>query len=60
MEKDLDPTVGTVELFPKETSRVLVNLINNGCYAVHRRAEQSQEVGFEPTLRLSTRNLGNR
>jgi hypothetical protein len=38
---------------------VLVNLINNGSYAAHKRAEQGKEPGFEPTLRLSTRNLGD-
>jgi len=59
MEKDLDPDVGMVELFPQEISRVLVNLINNGFYAAHKRAEEGNEPGFEPILRLSTKNLGD-
>ena len=59
MEKELDPTVGMVELFPQEFARVLVNLINNGFYAAHKRAGQGAEPGFEPTLRLSTRGLGD-
>jgi signal transduction histidine kinase len=51
--------VGSVELFPQEFARVLVNLINNGFYAAHKRAEEGREPGFEPTLRLSTKNLGD-
>jgi len=57
MEKDLDPTIGAVEIFPQEISRVLVNLVNNGFYAAHKRAQENP--GFEPTLGLSTRNLGD-
>jgi len=56
MEKDLDPSVDMVELYPQEFTRVLVNLINNGFYAARKRAEQG-ETGFEPTLRLATRAL---
>jgi signal transduction histidine kinase len=59
MEKNLDPAVGTVELYPQEFTRVLLNLINNGFYAAHKRAEQAKDPGFEPTLRLATRNLGD-
>ncbi len=59
MEKDFDPSVGSVEVYPQEIARVLVNLINNGFYAAHKRAEDGQAPGFEPTLRLSTKNLGN-
>jgi len=59
MEKDFDPTVGAVELYPQEISRVLVNLINNGFYAAHKRAEKGTEPGLEPTLLLSTKNLGD-
>ena len=57
MEKDLDPGVGMVEVYPQEISRVLVNLINNGFYAAHKQAEAI--LGFEPILRLSTKNLGD-
>jgi len=56
LEKDLDHTIGAVEIFPQEISRVLVNLVNNGFYAAHSRAQANP--GFEPALRLRTRNLG--
>ncbi len=59
MEKDLDPAAGSVELFPQEFIRVMLNLINNGFYAAHKRANREAQQGFEPTLRLTTRNKGD-
>ena len=39
-------------------TRVLINLISNGFYAATRRAAGTD--GFEPVLRATTRNLGDR
>ena len=60
MLKNLDPTIGSVVVYPQEIARVLVNLINNGFYAAHRRANKGKEAGFAPTLSLTTRNQGDR
>jgi PAS domain S-box-containing protein len=59
MEKQLDPAVGMVEIFPQEITRVMLNLISNGFYAARKRANTAADAGFEPTLLLATRNLGN-
>jgi len=59
LEKDLDPAAGRVELYPQEFIRVMLNLISNGFYAARQRAEQTADQGFEPALRLTTRNLGD-
>jgi two-component system, NtrC family, sensor kinase len=58
LEKDLDPAAGKVDLYPQEFIRVMLNLISNGFYAARKRAEQTADQSFEPTLRLMTRNLG--
>ena len=55
LQRELDSAAGLVELYPQEFTRVMVNLINNGFYAASRRAG---EPGFEPTLRITTRDLG--
>jgi signal transduction histidine kinase len=59
LERDFDPTAGQVDLFPQEMTRVLLNLISNGFYAVTKRNREAGEPGFEPTLRASTKNLGD-
>jgi signal transduction histidine kinase len=37
----------------------MLNLINNGFYAATKRADQSADPQFEPTIWLTTRDLGN-
>ncbi|SFQ26192.1 PAS domain S-box-containing protein [Bradyrhizobium sp. Ghvi] len=58
LERDLDPTAATVEMYPQEVTRVFLNLISNGFYAAAKRKEAAGD-GFEPTLRATTRNLGS-
>jgi signal transduction histidine kinase len=59
LERNLDPNAGTVDVYPQEITRVLLNLISNGFYAATKR-KQAEGDGFEPTLSASTRNLGNK
>lgn len=59
MEKHLDPQAGNADLYPQEVTRVLLNLISNGFYAATKRRSQSGEVGFEPRLVATTRDLGS-
>ncbi len=58
--KDLDASVGQVDVYPQEFTRVLLNLISNGFYASAQRKAQSSDPSFEPTLAVSTRNFGDR
>ena len=60
LERDFDPDAGTIEVFPQEITRVLLNLISNGFYAVAKRVQESRKSGFDPVLRASTKNLGER
>jgi signal transduction histidine kinase len=59
LERSFDPAAGVVDLFPQEITRVLLNLISNGFYAAMKRKGQSAD-GYEPTLWVSTRSLGDR
>jgi signal transduction histidine kinase len=51
LEKQLDPAVGQVDLFPQEFTRVLLNIFGNAFHAV----QQKQAPGFQPLLRIATR-----
>jgi signal transduction histidine kinase len=59
LERSFDPDVGEVDLFPREISRAVLNLISNGFYATSKRKEAEGD-GYEPVLVAATRNLGNR
>jgi len=58
MQKDFDPRAGSIDAFPQELIRVMLNLINNGFDAAHKRAGQTADPTFEPTIRLTTTDLG--
>ncbi len=60
LRKDLDPTIGEIDLYPQEITRVLLNLFGNGFYAARERQRSGREAGFEPTLSVCTRALSDR
>jgi two-component system NtrC family sensor kinase len=59
LQRDLDPSVGMADVYPQEITRVLLNIISNGFYAVSKRKAEAGER-FEPTLAAVTKNLGDK
>ena len=59
IEKDYDTSIGKVNLVPQDISRVLLNVVNNACDSVHEKRKESRDA-FAPTLRVSTKSLGDR
>ncbi len=59
LERSFDPTAGEVDLFPREITRALLNLISNGFYAASKRDEKPTAGDHEPTLVAATKNLGD-
>ncbi len=58
LEKELDPDIGTLPLFPQEFTRVLLNLVGNAIYATGKRAQRG-EAGYAPVVRVETRAEGD-
>ena len=59
LEKSFDPAAGEVNLFPQEITRALLNLISNGFYAATKRKAAAIGGDYEPTLAVTTKNLGD-
>ncbi|CAN7242070.1 GAF domain-containing protein [Mesorhizobium sp. LjNodule214] len=59
LEKNYDPRAGSVDLYPQEITRVLLNLIANGFYATAKRGAEGNGAAYEPMLSTSTKNLGD-
>jgi two-component system, NtrC family, sensor kinase len=59
LQRDLDPSVGMVDVYPQEITRVLLNLISNGFYAATKRKAAAGD-GFEPLIAATTKNLGDK
>jgi signal transduction histidine kinase len=60
LEKSFDPAAGEADLFPREITRALLNLISNGFYAATKRNTEAKGDNHEPTLAATTKNLGDR
>jgi C4-dicarboxylate-specific signal transduction histidine kinase len=59
MKTDFDKSVGNINIIPQDIGRVLLNLYNNAFYAVSER-KKSREVGYEPTVSVSTKKTVNK
>jgi signal transduction histidine kinase len=53
----LDASIGPVFVVPQEISRVVVNLIDNACYAVTEKAQAATTPSYSPTILIRTRRL---
>ncbi|UNZ49906.1 sensor histidine kinase [Agrobacterium tumefaciens] len=57
LKREFDPDAGVADVFPQEITRVLLNLMSNGFYAIAKRSGDNG-LGFEAELSASTRNRG--
>jgi two-component system NtrC family sensor kinase len=60
LQRAFDPEAGQADVFPQEITRVLLNLISNGFYAVTKHKGTSGSENFQPTVTAVTRSLGDR
>jgi signal transduction histidine kinase len=59
LERDYQPGLALIEVAPQEMTRVFLNLFSNGFYATTRRARDSGNGSFHPTLAVATRAAGD-
>jgi signal transduction histidine kinase len=59
LQRDFGEGIAAITLVPQDITRVLLNLFGNGFYAARRRQSMEAVPGFEPTLSVATRELGD-
>jgi two-component system, NtrC family, sensor kinase len=59
LNTQFDTSIDKITLVPQEIGRVILNLANNAFYAVTEKAKNCFN-GFEPTVTVSTKKLGNK
>ena len=59
LERDFDTGVALIDLVPQDITRVCLNLFGNGFYAATKRQKEGGDPTFKPTLKVTTRDLGN-
>ena len=57
LELDLDRNLAPIEVVSQDVSRMLLNLISNGFYAVTKRGLEA-DPAFRPHLKIATRDFG--
>lgn len=60
LERDLEKTSKPIDLVPQDVTRVFLNLFGNGFYAANKRRLANKASGFKPTMRVTTRDLGDK
>jgi GAF domain-containing protein len=58
LQRNFDPNAGMIEVFPQEITRVFLNLVGNGFYAVTKRKAEAPD-GFDPVVSATTKDLGD-
>jgi GAF domain-containing protein/nitrogen-specific signal transduction histidine kinase len=58
LERNFAEGIAPIELAPQDMTRVFLNLFSNGFYAATRRARNSADAGFMPTLKVTTIDAG--
>jgi signal transduction histidine kinase len=59
LQRDFCEGITPSTLAPQDITRVLLNLFSNGFYAARRRQSLEPTPGFEPALKVVTRQLGD-
>jgi two-component system, NtrC family, sensor kinase len=60
LSQSFDPSAGEADIFPQDVRRALLNVISNGFYAAIKRRAEINGGDYEPTLTITTKNLGDR
>lgn len=58
IKTDLDPAIGKVSVVPQDLSRVVLNIVNNSCYALDEKLKKNPS--FFPEVIVSTKKIRDR
>jgi signal transduction histidine kinase len=59
LERDFEAAAKPIDVVPQDVTRVFLNLIGNGFYATRKLYNADTANGYRPTLKISTRDLGD-
>jgi signal transduction histidine kinase len=57
IEKEYDKRIDAVNVVSRNLGRVVLNIVNNACYAVNKKKQETNS-GFVPTIWIRTKDLG--
>jgi two-component system NtrC family sensor kinase len=57
LQRELGDGISPITLAPQDVTRVLLNLCSNGFYAARERHRMETSSGFEPSVKVTTREM---
>jgi signal transduction histidine kinase len=58
LEREFAAALAPIDIVPQDLTRVFLNLFGNGFYAADKRRRDGADPAFQPTLKVTTRDLG--
>ena len=59
LERDFGDGIASIEVNPQDMTRVFLNIFSNGFYAANKRSRSDVAPDFKPTLKVTTRDVGD-
>ncbi len=59
IKTQLDPEVGKASIIPQDLSRVILNIVNNSCYALDEKVKK-HIPGYSPEVIISTKKINDK
>jgi signal transduction histidine kinase/ligand-binding sensor domain-containing protein len=59
IKTQLDPAVGKASIIPQDLSRVILNIVNNSCYALDEKIKKNIQ-GYHPEVVVSTKKINDK
>jgi signal transduction histidine kinase len=57
--RDFGDGIASIEVNPQDMTRVFLNIFSNGFHATNKRSRSDVAPDFEPTLKITTRDVGD-
>ena len=59
IRENYEADVPLLNIVPQDLSRVVINIVNNACYAVFAKAKEASETPYQPTIHIDLKKEGN-
>ena len=60
MLAEYDENMGFVKVVPQDISRVIINIVNNACFAVYEKSKKEPPGAYKPQIKIKTRRINDK
>ena len=60
IQENYEEGVPLLNIIPQDVSRVVLNILNNACYAVFCKAKETSDTSYAPTIKVDVKKEGGK